>query len=101
MTVTGTADDLCPTLDFLAYGSTHDWDAFSSNVFLAMILSRLQPDRKCRLSALRLLSRPSEDDTEDLTDWMQVLLSEGLDVQLLDDPFQFVEQARHSFILAR
>ncbi|KAJ7635700.1 hypothetical protein DFH06DRAFT_1302931 [Mycena polygramma] len=99
MTVTGTADDLCPTLDFLAYGSTHG-NAFSSDVFLAMILSRLQPNRKYRLSSLRVLSRPSED-AEEFTDWMEVLLDEGLDVELLDDPFPFVEQARHSFIIAR
>ncbi|KAJ7633873.1 hypothetical protein DFH06DRAFT_687162 [Mycena polygramma] len=102
MTVAGSSEDLCPLLVRLAYGSAHESNVFAGELFCSMIRSRLHPDRKCRLSCLRLFSYHSIPDIEtedDTLEWMQLLINEGLDVEVVHDPTEFVNQARHSFVL--
>ncbi|KAJ7656026.1 hypothetical protein DFH06DRAFT_1473762 [Mycena polygramma] len=110
LTVSGSPEDICPNLLFLGYGGWTDPDGFSSTAFLAMIRSRLQPERSCRLSALRLIgctyddAEWSDDQGLNLEEWtplMQVLIDEGLDVEFRDDSSRFLDKARYSFIVAR
>ncbi|KAJ6476738.1 hypothetical protein C8R47DRAFT_657986 [Mycena vitilis] len=101
MTVSGSPDDICPNLVFLAYGAARSVDAFSAGVFIAMIRSRIRPDRKCRLSSLRIFSGPPAHDAEDLVDGIQTVMDEGLfDVKILPNPFPLIEEARCSFVIA-
>ncbi|KAJ7648349.1 hypothetical protein DFH06DRAFT_575122 [Mycena polygramma] len=93
LTVTGSSGDLCPNLTFLAYGAATN--AFSRDVFIAMVRSRRQPDRDCQLSTLRLLFSPATT-TEDAGVLAELQLL-GIDVKLLHNPHQFVKQATYSF----
>ncbi|KAJ7670006.1 hypothetical protein DFH06DRAFT_1037954 [Mycena polygramma] len=100
MTVTGSPHDICPNLVFLAYGAATSVDAFSGGVFIAMIRSRIHPDRTCRLSSLRIFSGPPAHDAEDLVDGIQTVIDEGLvDLKILPNPFPLIEQARYSFVI--
>ncbi|KAJ7623874.1 hypothetical protein DFH06DRAFT_1230529 [Mycena polygramma] len=107
LTVTGSAGELCPNLTFFAYGrgavnKGTGTDAFSGDVFIAMIRSRIHPDRNCRLCSLRVLRGPMEIDAEELLEGIQTVSDEGLDdVKVLDDPSHFIEHARYLFNLSR
>ncbi|KAJ6482301.1 hypothetical protein C8R47DRAFT_1049395 [Mycena vitilis] len=97
MTMTGSSRDLCPNLVYLAYGCIRDVDIFSCSVFIAMVRSRLVPERSCRLSSLRLLSNISGFDGR--TKPVEALRDEGLDAIFVDLRYIFIDDARYSFIL--
>ncbi|KAJ7670085.1 hypothetical protein DFH06DRAFT_1372840, partial [Mycena polygramma] len=97
MTMTGSFSDLCPNLVYLAYGCIRDVDTFSCSVFIAMVRSRLLPERSCRLSSLRLLSTISDFDGP--TKPVEVLRDDGLDAIFVDLRYIFIDDARYSFIL--
>ncbi|KAJ7670039.1 hypothetical protein DFH06DRAFT_1179862 [Mycena polygramma] len=100
MIVTGSSGDICPNLSFLAYGDLDVAGLFPSSVCIAMIRSRLHPDRNCRLSSVRLFTPVRVPSAEE--HMIQTLIEEGLiDAKLLHDTdaFEFIEQARSSFVL--
>ncbi|KAJ7670023.1 hypothetical protein DFH06DRAFT_1179833 [Mycena polygramma] len=98
LTVTDTSV-ICPTLTFFAYGSATDVDVFSRAIFIGVIHSRLHSTHTCRLSHLRVLCPPKQAKTPDKLDEMQTLVDEGLDVDILYGPSQFIWDARNLFVL--
>ncbi|KAJ6501200.1 hypothetical protein C8R47DRAFT_970627 [Mycena vitilis] len=96
MTVSGSADDLCPNLTYLAYFSPFASRAFSSSVFLSMIRSRLRPERGCQLSALRFVCPRASVGSILL---IRTLRSEGLDAIIVHAIHAFMDKALYSFIL--
>ncbi|KAJ6476734.1 hypothetical protein C8R47DRAFT_1323535 [Mycena vitilis] len=95
LTLTGYSGDLCPDLTFLAYGAANG--TLSSDVFVAMVHSRRQPDRDCQLFSLRLFSRTKGSADHGVLAGLQLLIDGGLDVRFLHSPSQFVKQATYSF----
>ncbi|KAJ7628275.1 hypothetical protein DFH06DRAFT_1480655 [Mycena polygramma] len=97
MTVTGSPDDLCLNLTYLACGFM-EYSGASNNVFLATIRSRLRSERGCQLSCLRLMPALSNAGSGAM-EVAQILRDEGVDVILVDDSPAFMDNARYLFVL--
>ncbi|KAJ7684095.1 hypothetical protein DFH06DRAFT_1312555 [Mycena polygramma] len=95
MTLSGSADDLCPNLVHLVYGSTASLDGF---LFIAMIQSRL-PARSSVLSSVKL-SYPIGREFCTVVDYIAVLRDKGFDASFLDDWGPVVRGAATSFTFA-
>ncbi|KAJ7616987.1 hypothetical protein DFH06DRAFT_1306934 [Mycena polygramma] len=98
LTATGTSG-ICPALTFFAYGSATVVDVFSRGIFIRMIHSWLHSAHICRLSHLRVFCPPAQENVGEKLHEMQTLVDEGLDVDVLYDPAEFIWQVRNSFVL--
>ncbi|KAJ6518255.1 hypothetical protein C8R47DRAFT_1000144 [Mycena vitilis] len=87
MTLSGSADDLCPKLDHFAYGSTMtegEEDPFSPYLFVAMIRSRLHPDAGHSLSSAKLFSALGRQYSPAVAQ-IAPLIHQGFDVSFVED----------------
>ncbi|KAJ7659073.1 hypothetical protein DFH06DRAFT_435956 [Mycena polygramma] len=103
MTLSGSADDLCPNLLHLVYGPTmtaDDDDPFSHDLFVAMIRSRLYPTRGRSLSSVKLFSPLGKQYCAAMNQ-MAAFIDDGFAVGFIDDWVTLLESAPGSFAFAR